>query len=566
MGQAKQKAERTPNISILMPTRGRPTTFRRALNSLLQADGTLHPKVEIVIGFDEDDDTREAAIQAIIDLKIDPAQVVMILGPRPRSLGTLFGALAERSRGHWIMLMCDDFVIADRDWYDKTMEAVALLPNRCGVAFPRDELHPDFPIMPCVSRDTFLLLGYYIQPIFPYWFGDTWWDELGIITGLRQPIDFDVIYPDGKGKTGGLRDLKFWLDVFEETRPMRMGNALKMLEHAYGRSDRRMMKVLEEIEKRQQFCKQKVAHLHNPKLIAELEGNAAGSPPSAHYAEMKTEAEDLVRTLRKQKPRRLRVCVAVPSGDNWRAGTATDVTAMCMVATQQGIEIVILNVQTSMVSMARNNTVEWAKKQECDYLFWVDSDMRAPPDTLIRLLKREKDIVGATYNKRVPPHETLGKLKGDIPPDALIRGMEGLHEALLLPGGMMLVKMSVYEKIKWPWYYETYLWPGNDGLESFKNMMRAYFAERPSDEILNSIDGTAFGEWMRTNYIFGERGEKFTLFSEDHNFCRQARHAGEKIWCDIDLTYETVHLGTLEVTCKKAPAITGPAFAADGEV
>lgn len=566
MGQAKQKAERQPNISILMPTRGRPTTFRRALESLLQADGTLHKKIEIVVGFDEDDDTRMAAIQSIIDLKIDPAQVNIIVGPRPRSLGTLFGALAERSKGVWMMLMCDDFVIRDRDWYDKTMAAVAQLPNRFGMAFPRDEMHPDFPIMPCISRETAQLVGYYIQPIFPYWFGDTWWDEIGMLTGIRQEIDFDVLYPDGKGKTTGLRDIKFWLDVFEQTRPMRMGHALKILEHAYGKTDKRMMKVLQEFEQRQALCRKRVAHLHNPNLIAELEAHVGGEAPSAHYEEMKQEAADLLAELNKQKPRRLRVCVAVPSGDTWRSGTSTDIAALCMVASQQGIEVMILNVQTSMVSMARNNTVEWAKKNNCDYLMWVDSDMRIPPDTIPRLLKRQKDIVGATYNKRVPPHETLGKLKGDVPHDALIKGMSGLHEALLLPGGCILVKMSVYEKVKWPWYYETYLWPGKDGLESFKNMLKAYFATRPSEEILASIDNTPLGEWIKHNYVFGERGEKFTLFSEDHNFCRQARHEGHSIWCDIDLTYETVHLGTLEVTCKKMEVAPGPAFAADGDV
>ena len=38
-----------------------------------------------------------------------------------------------------------------------------------------------------------------------------------------------------------------------------------------------------------------------------------------------------------------------------------------------------------------------------DYIMWFDSDMTFPEDTIVTLLERSKDVVCATYSKRVEP-------------------------------------------------------------------------------------------------------------------------------------------------------------------
>jgi hypothetical protein len=241
-----------------------------------------------------------------------------------------------------------------------------------------------------------------------------------------------------------------------------------------------------------------------------------------------------------------RVLVSLPSGRTWESRTATAVAGLCTFSALHGVQISIANLEGSMISKQRNDLVKMAIENNFDYMMWVDTDMIMPPNALLRLLGHNKDVVGATYNKRVPPYETLGKLKGPQPAD-LLQG--GLFEADLMPGGFMLVKTEVYKKMGWPYYWETYQWSGNDGVESLKTYLRDNYFELPPEEVLASLDAAApLGEWL--NKMATTYGHRWEYYSEDLNFCRKLRKAGTTIWCDLTLTFEMIHLGTLEVTCR----------------
>lgn len=567
MGDAKRKAADSFEFSILMPTRGRPDRVVRAVQSIMAGD-TLRPEVEIVIGFDEDDPTVEAAVAALAALNLPEKQLLIQMAPRPRTLADLFNQLAAASKGRWLMAFCDDIVMVERDWYEIAIAGLAKAPKGVAVAFPKDPLHPDFPSMPIISRKMFTGLGYMMNPIFPYWFTDSWLNELSIITGLKLPLDFSVNNPEEKGKTHGIVDLAFWWQVFEKTRPMRVKDALLMLKAAFSDSDPWVRTVLATLEQRQNECAKLMARFHNPKWIQQIEDASKGeSGPGPHYAEVKAEAVKLTGVLDQATPRAPKVGLAVPSGRTFEAGTATDCMGLSAFCTGHGINLVILNLQSSMISHSRNETVRMALRENVDYIMWIDSDMRFPPDAVMRLLSAQKDIVCATYNKRVPPYETLGKMKGPKPEDADVTGLSGLQEALLMPGGMILIKADVYRSIPQPWYFETYKFDGASGLDRIKSLVRNYFKDAPSDEVLASLDGTDFAKWMNENYLLGEMGEDYDLFSEDLNFCRKARRYGYQIWCDMELTYDVKHLGVLEVECKRpAPKDAGPAYGDDNDI
>lgn len=544
MGEAKRKAEGTPDISVLIPSRGRPDMLTRCIASLGN-----YPNVEILVGLDEDDKESESLTWPAAGL----GHVTFCTAPRFPTLAACINNLAQGSKGRWLFVLCDDVVIHDPEWPAKIVAAGAMLPRGFGVMHPRDGLHPDFPSMPIISRHMYNALGYMMAPHFPFWFTDTWWDEIGYIIGQKKQLDFAIQNPEGKGKTHGMRDISFWVDFFDATRPMRVKDALKVAKLAYDTKDKGLQSMMAELPQRQRDCAKRIEHMKNPRAMSDLEV-LTDAPPTERYAEVKEAAEKLFDEMRASHPRRLRVAICCPSGRQIEAGTAMDIAALVAFSTLHGIEIMTANLQSSMISNSRNGTVELALKNNADYLMWIDSDMKFPPDTLLRLLKHGKDIVGSTYNKRVPPYETLGKLKG-AKPDSIDGG---LHEALLLPGGMLLVNAMVYKKLSWPWYFEAYKWPGADGLQSFKGMMRDYFWQRPTEEILASIDGTKFGDWVKENYRLGEIGEPFIYWSEDLAMCRKARRAGYEIWCDLDLTYEVVHLGTLDVTCKRPEVQAGP--------
>lgn len=243
----------------------------------------------------------------------------------------------------------------------------------------------------------------------------------------------------------------------------------------------------------------------------------------------------------------IKIMLCIPSTRTWESRTAACVAGISTFTALQGYSVGIANLECSMVTKGRNDLVHQALKFGFDYAMWIDSDMVMPPDTVIRLLKHKKDIVGATYNKRVAPYETLGRLKGVKPGEGVV--MTGLREAEQMPGGCMLVKTDVYKRLGWPWYWETYRWPGENGVDALKNYLRHGFSKHAPEDLLAGLDDSPIAQWLNDTRE-EENKNNWEYYSEDLNFVRKAMKAGYRVWCDMDLTYQMIHLGTLEVTCK----------------
>jgi hypothetical protein len=183
-----------------------------------------------------------------------------------------------------------------------------------------------------------------------------------------------------------------------------------------------------------------------------------------------------------------RVSIAVPSGDMVHADFAMAYAQLCLASS--GIPLQLTTVKSSIVAQARNNGVELARKFGADYIFFLDSDMLFPPTALFRLLLHARDIVGATYTKRVAPFDILGTKLAEQP--AVLTG--DLLEMQRIPTGCLLIKMSVFEKLSKPYFrFET---DANGG-----------------------------------------------IIGEDYVFCDQARAAGFRIWCDAVMSREIGHIG-----------------------
>ena len=138
----------------------------------------------------------------------------------------------------------------------------------------------------------------------------------------------------------------------------------------------------------------------------------------------------------------------------------------------------------------RNYIAAQAVKKGCTHLFHVDDDMIYEPDTLERLLKVDKDIVGGLYKTKYEVQDFVIEYlhSGDMP--------SSLFECAALGTGLLLVKTEVYKKTPQPWY----------GYEWFDNGM-----------VKESVDWT---------------------------FCKKARHNGFKVWCDPSVRAK--HIGQYE--------------------
>lgn len=236
----------------------------------------------------------------------------------------------------------------------------------------------------------------------------------------------------------------------------------------------------------------------------------------------------------------LTIAICVPSKDEWKADTAYSIACLAMYSLGRvPASIAMFNFKGSIISKSRNETVKHCLAKGYDYLLWIDSDMVVPPAALQGLFARGKDIVGATYTRRLPPFETLGRAEApDFDP-----AKGGLAKFLFLPGGMMLVKASVYRTLGYPWYFETYDWRGGTEVDKFLNMLDDS-TDAPMPESLRAklTASKDLREWLNRsrearNNLIGD------MISEDNNFCRRARAAGFEIWCDVDLSFNIAHIG-----------------------
>jgi len=78
-------------------------------------------------------------------------------------------------------------------------------------------------------------------------------------------------------------------------------------------------------------------------------------------------------------------------------------------------DISLDGVKISTIDSARNRIVERALKTDADAIFWCDSDIVLPVDTVSRMAAEDKDFITGLYFQRYPPHfPVVGKYDADF--------------------------------------------------------------------------------------------------------------------------------------------------------
>lgn len=195
----------------------------------------------------------------------------------------------------------------------------------------------------------------------------------------------------------------------------------------------------------------------------------------------------------------MKVKIGVPARDTVMTGFAHSLAMLVGVSAANGLEVNLTTSAGTLICDQRNNLAKATVEEGCDYLLFLDSDMRFPSDTLLRLLAHEQAIVTANYSTRRSPPEpvafkrisTCEKLYTD--PES-----EGLEACAANGLGVALIHRSVFEAMERPWFFIPYI-PESDG------------------------------HW-----------------GEDVWFCNQARKAGFETFVDHDLSREVKHIGLRE--------------------
>jgi hypothetical protein len=217
-----------------------------------------------------------------------------------------------------------------------------------------------------------------------------------------------------------------------------------------------------------------------------------------------------------------KVAICVPSGDMVHAQFSHCLYQLGVfngaVNGMAPIPTALIGVQGSLIVRNRNECIEHAQRLGVDYVLFLDTDMVFPGYVLRRLLSHEKDIVGCTYRQRNEPRKVLG-----VWPDGMVLSTDKLHEVNALPGGCMLIKLSVFAEMTKPYY--------------------------------------------RTPAIEADEQGPARIQGEDYYFCDQADRLGFQVWLDAGLSMELGHVGSEIVRIEVQPQmVMEPVAAANEEV
>lgn len=132
------------------------------------------------------------------------------------------------------------------------------------------------------------------------------------------------------------------------------------------------------------------------------------------------------------------------------------------------------------------------EQHDASHILWIDSDSGFPSDSLHRLLAHDVDIVGATFPRRVAPHWSSAS---DLDGKPFSPELTGLVEAGVMGFGLLLTRRCVFEG-----EYEMPLFAHHDA----------------------------------NGYC-----------TEDVTFSHKVRARGHRLWCDMDISRQCKHVGSI---------------------
>lgn len=215
-------------ISLLVGTRSRPQVLQAFLRSLEET--TVEKElIEVWIYADEDD---RATLEFITTLRAAPCSfpVSFVIGPSPESMGCLVNTLRQHlTSGPGILFPCNDKgLFIDLGWDVRVREVFAENPDGITMAYLMDFYHgPHFGGFCLLSARWADVIGHVFTEFFPFWFDDTWINQVAMMVGRRCRVPAIIAMQGAgvRGRTLRLRNLPFWTRFFENTLEERVREA-----------------------------------------------------------------------------------------------------------------------------------------------------------------------------------------------------------------------------------------------------------------------------------------------------------------------------------------------------
>jgi hypothetical protein len=215
-------------VTVSIPTRGEAPHLAMVVKTYVEK-AEKPEDVTIVVATDEDDpfwnrDRRR-------DLESDV--VVVSRAPREDALGDKWNRAIGIAPAGVYVAGTDDNVVLSKGWDERLREGAALYTDGIGVIYFGEAPNAQLPIAQAVTHGWADAFGGLYPTHFPFWFIDMWLDELAMMTGRMVWVDILVGSCGGRGKTRGLRDVRYWNQFFDLTRPVREAQADEAIAELY---------------------------------------------------------------------------------------------------------------------------------------------------------------------------------------------------------------------------------------------------------------------------------------------------------------------------------------------
>lgn len=207
------------------------------------------------------------------------------------------------------------------------------------------------------------------------------------------------------------------------------------------------------------------------------------------------------------RPRDLKVLIAIPSHGDCKTGFLHSVVRAAIHFTDLkydgGKSVDVTIVKSSLLPEGRARLVARGYDYGASHIFWCDTDMKFPPDTITRLLNHNLAVVGANYPRKNIEARPTAYLDSEdyVGPVWTGENSSGIQEVSILGMGCLLTDMRVFDALELPFFA---------------------IEPQPPDNVKH--------------------------VGEDVYFCRKLKAAGIPIYVDHDLSKGVAHIGEFEYT------------------
>jgi len=182
-----KKTRQRPDISLLIPTRGRREMLLDSVTSLI--DNAAHAeRLEWLFGFDEDDtDTYTWFNENVEPVLTQSRGTFSVMAFEPlgyENLHQYVNSLAEAAEGRWFVFWNDDAVMRSQNWDSTIMSHDGRFVLQ---AFDTHNKHP-YSIFPILPREWFEVIGH----LSGHQLNDAWVSQIAWMLDIVERLDVKV--------------------------------------------------------------------------------------------------------------------------------------------------------------------------------------------------------------------------------------------------------------------------------------------------------------------------------------------------------------------------------------